>query len=209
MLTLTNVSKRYKKQIVIEGLSAEFSPGVTVITGPSGVGKTTLLRLCATVEKPTKGRLIWDGNDLVKNRRNFRQGLGYAPQIIDFPEDLTAAEFMTHIAAMKNIGSKKAAEQTTVIFDTIGLLPDLHKPIRSYSGGMRRRLGLAQAFLGDPKCLIIDEPTAELDPDTAAKVHGLIFKVAQNAVVLMTTHLEKSLSDHNYETLHMSGPSHG
>jgi len=164
-----------------------------------------MLRLCASAEKPSGGTVSWNGANITKLGGEFRKNLGYAPQIISFPEDLTAAEFMLHIGAMKLISSKTALAQSKTILDRLGLLPDLDKRIGSYSGGMRRRLGLAQAFLGSPKCLIIDEPTAELDPVTAGKVHDLIFETASDAVVVMTTHLENSLSDYAYEKLELTG----
>ena len=205
MLELKDVGKRYKKQTIFSGLNEVISPGVTILTGPSGVGKSTLLRLCATVEKPSNGHVLWQGRDIQKSRREFRKILGYAPQIIDFPEDLSAADFMLHIAAMKSIKTNAASAQSKSILERIGLGPDLHKRIGSFSGGMRRRLGLAQAFLGAPKCLIIDEPTAELDPQTSQKVHDMIFEVGQSTTILMTTHLESSLSHYTYNSLHMSG----
>lgn len=205
MLELKSLSKSYKKQSIFSDMNETLPSGVTIITGPSGVGKSTLLRLCATVEKPTSGQVLWNGNNIHKTTRPFRNILGYAPQIIDFPEDLSAADFMLHIGAMKSIKSKAALDQSKTILGRIGLLPDIDKSIGSFSGGMRRRLGLAQAFLGEPKCLIIDEPTAELDPQTAAKVNDMIFEMGQSATVLMTTHLETSLNNYTYKSLHMAG----
>ncbi len=205
MLKLINVSKRYKKQVVFQDLTAEFNHGVTVLTGPSGVGKTTLLRLCATVEKPSSGDVHWHGRNIGKSKRAFRSILGYAPQIVDFPEDLSALEFMLHIGALKGMKTAAARQQALELFERVGLAQDKDKQIRSYSGGMRRRLGLSQAFLGTPECLIIDEPTAELDPETAGRIHDLIFDASENAVVIMTTHLETSLKDHTYQNLHLDG----
>lgn len=209
MLQLINLSKRYKKQTVFQDLSAEFNKGVTVLTGPSGVGKTTLLRLCATVEQPSSGEVRLNGQDIRKNKRQFRSSLGYAPQIVDFPEDLSAMEFMLHIGALKGLKTALARQQSLALFERVGLASDRDKHIRSFSGGMRRRLGLSQAFLGEPECLIIDEPTAELDPETAARIHDLIFETSENAVVIMTTHLETSLKDHDYQNLHLSGSKGG
>jgi len=205
MLELKSLEKRYRKQTVFSELSHSFPRGVTIMTGPSGVGKSTLLRLCATAEKLSGGQITWNGNDIRKSLRAFRQGLGYAPQIIDFPEDISAGDFMLHVAAMKNIRSKPGLSQSREILERLGLLPDIDKKIGSFSGGMRRRLGVAQAFLGMPECLIIDEPTAELDPVTAGKVHDMIFKRGEHAVVIMTTHLESSLSDYNFDRFELTG----
>ncbi len=209
MLKLIGVSKRYKKQTVFQDLNAEFNQGVTVLTGPSGVGKTTLLRLCATVEKPSSGEVHWQDQNIKNSKRSYRSVLGYAPQIVDFPEDLSATEFMLHIGALKGMKTAAARQLTLELFERVGLAQDKDKQIRSYSGGMRRRLGLSQAFLGAPQCLIIDEPTAELDPETAARIHELIFEASENAVVIMTTHLESSLRNHSYQNLHLDGTTGG
>lgn len=203
MLELKGVSKRYKKKIVIEKLDATFPAGVTVLTGPSGIGKTTLLRLCATVEKPSKGIITWNGQNIFKNKRAFRSGLGYAPQIIDFPDNLSAMDFMAHLGALKGMKMPEIQSQSKDLLGRVGLSADLDNSIQTFSGGMRRRLGLAQAFLGSPKCLVIDEPTAELDVQTAQKIYELIFEFGSHASVVMATHLESSLSEFKYRKLHL------
>ncbi len=205
MLEIKSVTKTYKKQTVFRDLSKQYDRGVTILTGPSGVGKSTLLRLCASVEKPSHGEVLWNGQNIQKSKGRFRKILGYAPQIIDFPEDLTAADFMLHIGALKGLSAKTALAQSKDLLEKLGLINDLHKSIGNFSGGMRRRLGLAQAFLGTPECLVIDEPTAELDNHTADKVHRLIFSSAKHATIIMTTHLEQSLSGYNFQKHEMIG----
>lgn len=198
MLELINVGKRYGKKQVLRDLSHQFDRGVTVITGPSGAGKSTLLRLCATVEKPSGGQMLWQ---TVPLRGVVRNVLGYAPQRIDFPEDLTGLDFLLHVAALKRLPLSPAKAQAIALLDRLGLKRDAGTLIAAYSGGMRRRLGLAQAFLGAPEILVLDEPTAELDSVTAGHVNDLIFDHADQAVVLMTTHLESSLTDRPYQQL--------
>lgn len=204
MLELNEIGQAYGRKQILEGISHKFGTGVTVITGPSGAGKTTLLRICATVEKPKSGQLTWNGTDVRKSTRQFRSGLGYAPQRIDFPEDISAMDFLLHMAALKNVKRKPAREQAIALLDRLGLARDAEGRIATYSGGMRRRLGLAQACLGAPEILIFDEPTAELDPQTAGHVHNLIFEMAERAVVLMTTHLTDGLKDREVSTLHIT-----
>jgi len=201
MIELRNISKSYKKQMILSELSHSFMPGVTVITGKSGAGKSTLLRLCATAEKPTSGDVHWQGTSLVKQPKPFRRILGYAPQQIDFPPDITAIDFLRYIGALKAISYKDATKQGLALLSRLDLAQDGDKFIHMFSGGMRRRLGVAQAFLGAPECIILDEPTAELDPQTAGDVHGLIFEAGKSATVIMTTHLSDSLKDYTYKKL--------
>ena len=201
MLSLENVSKHYKKAVIFEDLNTVFDVGVHLVLGESGAGKSTLLRLCATQEKASSGEITWNGKSLTKNLRAYRQILGYAPQKIDFPEDLTGLDFMVHMGALKGISYKETKAQSTTLLSRLGVGDAANKPIAAWSGGMCRRLGLAQAFLGKPQCLVIDEPTAELDSVTAASVNELIFESAQDCVVIMTTHLEHALSDYRYKTL--------
>lgn len=207
MLELNNISQAYGRKTILTDLSHNFGSGVTVITGPSGAGKTTLLRICATVEKPKSGSIMWNGESVRKGLRNFRSGLGYAPQRIDFPEDISALDFLLHMAALKNLRRSDATAQATTLLDRLGLKRDIDGRIATFSGGMRRRLGLAQACLGRPDILIFDEPTAELDAVTAGHIHDLIFEMAERAVVLMTTHLTEGLKGRDISELHIAPAS--
>ncbi len=199
MIALKTVSKSYKKQTILRDISHNFGQGVTVITGKSGAGKSTLLRMCATVEKPSSGDILWQDVSILKRPKAFRGVLGYAPQQIDFPPDITALDFLRYIGALKGVSAKNSTRQGLSLLTRLELEADADKFIQMFSGGMRRRLGLAQAFLGQPQCLILDEPTAELDPQTAGLVHDLIFEAGQTATILMTTHLAGSLKQYDFE----------
>lgn len=204
MLDLKNIAQSYGRKSVLADLTHSFGQGVTVITGPSGAGKTTLLRICATVEKPKTGSVDWKGNPVRKSLRRYRSVLGYAPQRIDFPEDISALDFLLHMAALKNIRKSEAKAQATDLLERLGLGRDIEGRIATYSGGMRRRIGIAQACLGSPEILIFDEPTAELDPQTAGYIHELIFELAERAVILMTTHLTDGLMGRDVSELRIS-----
>lgn len=193
-LKLQGIVKRYRRKTVLDGVSHGFAPGLTLLTGPSGAGKSTLLRIIATAEKPSVGKLFWNGKPLPGARGKLRRTLGYAPQAVDLPEDLTAREFAMHIAALKGLALGAADRQFTAITDVIGLHPDINNRISTFSGGMRRRLIFAQALLGEPQLLALDEPTAELDIETARKLSALILERAKSAVVIMTTHLADELA---------------
>lgn len=192
-LTLEGVAKSYRRKTVLGDVTHYFSPGLTLLVGPSGAGKSTLLRLIATVEKPSAGRIAWNGEALPGARGKLRRVLGYAPQAVDLPEDLTAREFAMHIAALKGLDLAAADRQFGAITDRIGLHADINNRIATFSGGMRRRLIFAQAMLGSPRLLALDEPTAELDRETAGHVGELILDYAAEAIVVMTTHLADDL----------------
>jgi ABC-2 type transport system ATP-binding protein len=191
-LELKGVGKAYGRKRVLQDISLTFEPGLTLLVGPSGAGKSTLLRLIATAERPNKGSITWNGR---AGRGALRKTLGYAPQAVDLPEDLTAREFAMHIAALKGLNLGQADKQLGAITDAIGLHADINNRIASFSGGMRRRLIFAQALLGEPQLLALDEPTAELDGETARKLSALIVERARaGAIVLMTTHLADELA---------------
>ncbi len=190
-LELKSVTKSYGRKHVLADVSLSFAPGLTLLTGPSGAGKSTLLRLIATAERPNRGAITWDGRS---GHGAVRQTLGYAPQAVDLPEDLTAREFALHIASLKGLNQSQADKQFGAITDAIGLHADINNRIASFSGGMRRRLIFAQAMLGAPRLLALDEPTAELDAETARKLSVLILERAREAVVIMTTHLADELA---------------
>ena len=193
-LRVERISKRYGRKRVLDDVTQDFGPGLTLLIGPSGAGKSTLLRLLATAEPPSGGTLSWDGATLPRARAALRRTLGYAPQAVDLPEDLTAREFALHIASLKGLDRAAANAQFLAITDAIGLHADVNNRIATFSGGMRRRLIFAQALLGAPRLLALDEPTAELDIDTARRVGALIVERAKDAVVVMTTHLSDELA---------------
>ena len=193
-LSISQVSKVYGRRRVLDGVDAEFPVGLTLLTGPSGAGKSTLLRLIATAEKPSSGQVIWEGTPLPSSRQALRHALGYAPQAVELPDDLTAREFALHMASLKGLDLSAADHQFSAITDAIGLHADINNRIATYSGGMRRRLIFAQALLGSPRLLALDEPTAELDIDTARRVGALLLERAKTATVVMTTHLADELA---------------
>ena len=194
MLSLDRVSKRYGRRLILDRVEHDFGTGLTLLVGPSGAGKSTLLRLLATAERPSCGTIGWDGTPLPQARTALRRTLGYAPQAVELPDDLTAREFAMHIAALKGLELNAADRQFLQITDAIGLHADVSNRIATFSGGMRRRLIFAQALLGNPRLLVLDEPTAELDRETAARVDALILERARDAVVVMTTHAGDALA---------------
>lgn len=197
--------KRYGRKTVLNGVSHRFGLGLTLLVGPSGAGKSTLLRLLATAERPTSGAIRWQGKLVSLDRKALRRTLGYAPQAVDLPDDLTAREFAMHMAALKGLDAAAADAQFLALADALGLHADVNGRISTFSGGMRRRLVFAQALLGAPELIALDEPTAELDSDSAARVTALVRERAKSAVVVMTTHLADALAPHAAATLRVEG----
>lgn len=195
------LARKFGRKSVLESVSATFPVGLTLLTGPSGAGKSTLLRILATADKPSKGTLEWDGVKLPKARRALRRVLGYAPQAVDLSEALTAREFALHMAALKGLKLSEADAQFADIAGRMRLGDDIDRPIAAYSGGMRRRLITAQALLGDPQVIALDEPTAELDAESAAITHELVLERAERAAVIMTTHLVRDLAQRAVQNL--------
>lgn len=196
LLQLDHLSKSYGRKRVLVDVTIGFPVGLTLLVGPSGAGKSTLLRLLATAEKPSAGTIAWDGVALPAGRRALRRTLGYAPQAVDLPDDLSARGFALHIASLKGLDLAAADRQFAAITDAIGLHADIDNRIATFSGGMRRRLIFAQALLGAPRLLALDEPTAELDGETARRLGALIVERAKSAAVVMTTHLADELAPH-------------
>ncbi len=194
ILQLDAVGKSYGRKQVLRDVTAGFPIGLTLLVGPSGAGKSTLLRLIASAERPSAGKLSWDGQPLPAARAALRRSLGYAPQAVDLPDDLSARAFAMHMAALKGLDLAAADAQFAAITDAIGLHADICNRIITYSGGMRRRLIFAQALLGAPRLLVLDEPTAELDRETARLVGALVVERARTAAVVMTTHLADELA---------------
>jgi len=205
ILQLDGVGKSYGRKQVLNDVTIGFPVGLTLLTGPSGAGKSTLLRLIASAERPSTGRLSWEGQPLPAATNALRRSLGYAPQAVDLPDDLSARAFAMHIAALKGLELAAADEQFAAITDAIGLQADINNRIVTYSGGMRRRLIFAQALLGTPRLLVLDEPTAELDRETARRVSALVVERARTAAIVMTTHLAEEIASQAAQVLRVEG----
>ncbi|MGO4263522.1 ATP-binding cassette domain-containing protein [Lysobacter sp. TAB13] len=198
---MRGIVKTYRGRKILNEVSCDFVPGLTLLVGPSGAGKSTLLRLVATAERPNRGSIEWNGEPLPGARSKLRQALGYAPQAVDLPDDLTAREFAMHMAALKGLDLAAADLQFAALTERIGLHADINNPIATFSGGMRRRLIFAQAMLGAPRLIALDEPTAELDRETAERVGAVILERAAEAIVIMTTHLADQLAPRAVDVL--------
>lgn len=169
-LSINGVSKKYKDKLAVNALSLELHDGIYGLLGPNGSGKTTLMRMLTTVSNPTGGSITLDGEDIFALGESYRDLLGYLPQNFGYYPNFTGRDFLMYFAALKGMTRFQAEERCDELLELTGLSHAASKKLRTYSGGMRQRIGIAQALLNDPKILILDEPTSGLDPARAGKI---------------------------------------
>lgn len=189
-LDIRNLSKKYNKEkFGLSDFSLTIHKGIVGLLGPNGAGKSTLMKIIATISKPTSGSLTLDNHDLVTNPNHIRQILGYLPQDFGVYANLNAYEFLTYIAAMKGVGGPQLKKRIDLLLEGVNLTEAARQPIGSYSGGMKQRIGIAQALLNDPRVLIFDEPTVGLDPEERVRFRNLISDLAHDAIVILSSHI--------------------
>ena len=189
-LQIRNISKKYQKEYAVSHFSATLTPGTFIgLAGPNGAGKSTFLKMLATLIRPTSGEVLLDHENIIRHPEKMRRVLGYLPQQAAVFPDLTAMEFLCYMAAMKQIPKKQAEKQIRELLDRFHLVSDAGKRLSDYSGGMKQRVGLACALLGKPDILIVDEPTAGLDPRERITVRNVLSEYAGEHIVLLSTHV--------------------
>jgi len=188
MLSINNVTHKYGNFTALENISLEFNNGLYGLLSPNGAGKTTLIKLLVTLLFPTQGEILYNGTDIVKLDSEYRNLLGYLPQDFGFYPNYTPVQFLAYVSALKGMGKKEATDKALKLLDLVSLLDVKNKKLRKFSGGMIQRLGIAQAMLNDPKILILDEPTAGLDPKEQVRFRNLIATLAKDRIVILSTH---------------------
>lgn len=188
-LQIEHLTKKYGEKVALRDFTYTFTPGIYGILGANGAGKSTLMNLITDNVKRNEGQILWDGTDILKLGKNFRGKLGYMPQQQGMYNDFSARAFLRYMAQIKEIPKKQADEQIEQLLDVVNLREDAHKKVGGFSGGMRQRVLLAQALLGDPEILILDEPTAGLDPRERLRLRQYISDLAQDRIVFLTTHI--------------------
>ncbi|MBP5530394.1 MAG: ABC transporter ATP-binding protein [Lachnospiraceae bacterium] len=186
-LSVDRITKQYKNKIAVDRLSFTLSEGVTGLLGANGAGKTTLMRMMSGILVPTGGEINADG--IPVQSEEYRALLGYLPQDFGYYPDFTARDFVRYIGALKGIEKRKAYSKTEELLELVGLSDVAGKKIRTFSGGMKQRVGIAQALINDPKILILDEPTAGLDPKERVRFRNLIADIGKDTIVLFSTHI--------------------
>lgn len=186
MLQIQNVVKAFGKLKAVDDVSLDLEPGVVGLIGHNGAGKSTLMQMLATLTRPTSGRILLDGQDIVARPELMRRRLGYLPQDFGVYPHLTALEFLQYFAALKGVRDAGRLQQ---LLELVNLHEQAHRPAAGFSGGMRQRLGIAQALLNDPDVLIVDEPTAGLDPEERLRFRHLLGDLGRQRLVIVSTHI--------------------
>ena len=188
-LKITNLSKKFGDFTAVDNLNVTMTTGVYGLLGVNGAGKTTLMRMLCTLLKPTSGTIYCDGKDIFSMDSEYRKLLGYLPQEFGFYPEFTIKDYLLYIASLKGIRPIVAKKRVKELVVKVGLQKAINKKMKNLSGGMKRRVGIAQAMLNNPKILILDEPTAGLDPNERIRFRNLISELAEERLVLLSTHI--------------------
>lgn len=188
-LTLDRLTKQYGSKIALDRIDATFEPGIYGLLGANGAGKTTMMRLICDILKPTSGEVTFNGTNIRELGESYRTIIGYLPQDFGYYPNFTAMNFLLYMASLKGLNVRYARERSLELLETVNLSDAKDKKIKTFSGGMKQRLGIAQAFLNDPLILILDEPTAGLDPKERVKFRNLISSFAEKKIVILSTHI--------------------
>ncbi len=189
MLELIEISKSYGEKRALEQVSLSFSEGVYGLLGPNGAGKSTLMGVITENQKPDGGKVLWDGMEIGKLGISYRKLLGYAPQQQGLYEAFTGRRFLSYMGTLKALGKKELSEEIERVTAYVNLGEVINRPIGTYSGGMKQRLLIAQAIMGDPKLVIMDEPTAGLDPKERVRIREKLRELAKGRMILVATHV--------------------
>jgi ABC-2 type transport system ATP-binding protein len=198
MLVIKDLTKTYPSGVqALRGVSLELSPGVFGLLGPNGSGKTTLMKIVATLLEPDSGTIEMNGTDLIAHKDHTRRMLGYLPQDFGLYPTLTAWQMLDYLAKLKGVTDKKERHALLdALFDKVNLSSEREQRLGEFSGGMRQRFGIAQALIGEPQLIIVDEPTAGLDPEERNRFHNLISETAsEDTVVILSTHIVADVSN--------------
>ena len=200
-LVIDRLTKQFQNKIAVDRVSLRLNNGVYGLLGTNGAGKTTLMRMLCGILQPTSGTIAFDGMDV--SEEGYRAILGYLPQDFGYYPEFTAMDFLLYMAALKGLPKQSAKRRANELLELVGLQDMGRKKIKTFSGGMKQRLGIAQALLNNPKMLILDEPTAGLDPKERVRFRNLIGQLGKDSIVLLSTHIVSDIEHIADEVLMM------
>ena len=189
MLTLSHISKSYGKFLAVEDINLELEHGLYGMLAPNGAGKTTLIKMITTLLFPSEGEILYDGIPIQKMGEKYRDLIGYLPQQFGYYKNNTPVQYLDYLAALKNLPRQGLRDKIDELLELVGLSDVADKKMKKFSGGMIQRVGIAQAMLNDPKILILDEPTAGLDPKERARFRNIISALSKDRIVILSTHI--------------------
>lgn len=188
-LRLDRLTKQYKQKLAVDRIDLELKCGVYGLLGANGAGKTTLMRMICDIQEPTSGEIFCNGQNIREMGEEYRDRLGYLPQNFGYYPEFTAYKFLLYIASLKGLSKQQASVRALYLLDMVGLADQKKQKIKTFSGGMKQRLGIAQAMLNEPEILVLDEPTAGLDPKERVRFRNLISSFSKDKIVLLSTHI--------------------
>jgi ABC-type multidrug transport system ATPase subunit len=191
---ITNLSRQFKKKAAVRNINATLTPGIWGLLGANGAGKTTLMRMMAGILEPSGGRVLYNGKD-IRNNEEYRNVFGFLPQEIQFSKDMTVQDYLNYVAALKNVSLQLTAKRIDNLLSVLTLEDVKNKKIVKLSGGMKRRVGIAQAMLNDPSVLILDEPTAGLDPGERIRFRRFLAATSSDKIIILSTHIVSDIED--------------
>ena len=200
-LVIDRLTKQFQNKTAVDRVSLRLHSGVFGLLGTNGAGKTTLMRMLCGILQPTSGTIAFDGMDV--REEGYRAVLGYLPQDFGYYPEFTAMDFLLYMAALKGLPKQSAKRRANELLELVGLEDMVRKKIKTFSGGMKQRLGIAQALLNNPKLLILDEPTAGLDPKERVRFRNLIQQLGKDSIVLLSTHIVSDIEHIADEVLMM------
>ncbi|WP_113671722.1 ABC transporter ATP-binding protein [Vallitalea guaymasensis] len=200
-LEIQNLTKTYGKKNANDNINITLENGVYGLLGPNGSGKTTLMKQITTLTTPSRGEIKYNGKNIVGLNDEYRTLLGYLPQEFGVYKKFSAKQFLQYVAALKGLNSKIASQKIGQLLNLVGLFEVRNKQVGKFSGGMKRRVGIAQALLNDPKILILDEPTAGLDPQERARFRNLISQISRDKIIILSTHIISDIESIAKETI--------
>lgn len=200
-LEIKNLTKKYGNKNANENISLELNSGVYGLLGPNGAGKSTLMKQLATISTPTSGNILYNGKDIDSLDENYRDLVGYLPQDFDAYKNFKAKEFLMYMSALKGMNKSESKKRVDELLKLVGLYEVRNKLVSKFSGGMKRRVGIAQALLNKPKVLILDEPTAGLDPQERTRFRNLLSNIGTDTIVILSTHIISDIESVAKETI--------